>query len=95
MSEASRYSKSQKLAFYGVSASVIALFSYYVYSRFLGRGNRSGSTSSDSGDDRLLLGHIKHRTGAQSSPSPNKTSIRNNTAHQKTNKNDIFQDETD
>lgn len=67
-----KLSKNQKLAVYGVSASVLALVSYYLYSKFI-RGSRSGSSSSDSGDDTALLESIKKRGGVlPSSQSPAK-----------------------
>eukprot|EP00347_Sterkiella_histriomuscorum_P014282 403361476 len=62
--------KTTKIAVFGVSASVIALFSYYLYSKYV-KAHRNHSSSSDSDDDAKLFNSLK-KNGALKSSSPSK-----------------------
>jgi hypothetical protein len=61
-------SKGIKVAAIGISATVLALFSYYMYRKF-SRSARNTSSSSDDGEDALLKALTK-KGALKSSSSP-------------------------
>ncbi|CDW78668.1 UNKNOWN [Stylonychia lemnae] len=82
-SMAERASKYKTLAIYGASASVVALLSYYLYTRYL-KSSRSSSTSSDSADESTTIATLQNKNGVVSS-SPTKRKQNSNNTHKNGN----------
>lgn len=61
-------SKGAKAAVYGLSATAIAIFSYYIYAKYF-KEKRNGSQSSDSADDTHILNSL-NKKGTMKMTSP-------------------------
>ena len=65
-----KFGKNAKIAVFGISATAMAIFSYYIYRKFI-RSNRNGSSSSDSADDKVILNSL-NKKGPLKASSPSK-----------------------
>lgn len=55
-----KLAKNTKIAVLGISATAMAIFSYFIYKKFM-RSNRSGSSSSDSTDDKIISNSLNKK----------------------------------
>lgn len=55
-----KLAKNTKIAVFGISATAMAIFSYFIYKKFI-KSNRSGSSSSDSADDKIILNSLNKK----------------------------------